>query len=132
MNHWIGQMAPDEGLEPTTLKTPKHQKILLTLLEYLLSPAVMAYPNFELPFTLHCDASEDGLGAVLYQKFDEKMKVIAYASRSLSPAEKNYHIHSGKLEFLAMKRAICDKYRPYCYIATSSPYIRIIIHYPMC
>ena len=45
--------------------------------------------------------------------------MIAYASRSLSPAEKNYHLHSGKLEFLAMKWAICEHFRDYLYYAPS-------------
>ena len=57
-------------------------------------------------FVLHNDANAEGLGAVLYQEQDNVMKVIGYASRSLTPAEKNYHMHSGKLEFLALKWAI--------------------------
>ena len=63
----------------------------------------MAFPDHEKPFIIHTDASNEGLGAVLYQKLDEKMRIIAYGSRTLSPAEKNYHLHSGKLEFLALK-----------------------------
>ena len=62
---------------------------------------------------LHTDASQDGLGAVLYQKQDGKLRVIAYGSRALSPAEKNYHVHSGKLEFLALKWSITDHFRIY-------------------
>jgi hypothetical protein len=34
-------------------------------------------------------------------------------------AEKNYHLHSGKLEFLAMKWAICEQFRDYLYYAPS-------------
>ena len=29
---------------------------------------ILAYANYEKPFKLHTDASENGLGAVLYQK----------------------------------------------------------------
>ena len=29
------------------------------------------------------------------------MKITSYASRTLTPAKKNYRLHSGKLEFLA-------------------------------
>ena len=77
--------------------TPSHQEILNNFLDELTSPPVMAYPDFTKPYVLHTDASQDGLGAVLYQKQDGKLRVIAYGSRALSPAEKNYHLHSGKL-----------------------------------
>ena len=45
------------------------------------------------------------------------MKVISYASRTLSQAEKNYHLHSSKLEFLALKWAVTEKFRDYLYYA---------------
>ena len=63
---------------------------------------ILAYVNYKKPFKLHTDASENGLGAVLYQKQDDGMEhVIAYASRTLSKSEQNYDTH--KLEFLALK-----------------------------
>ena len=65
------------------------------------STPIFAYPNYQLPFSLHTDSSTDGLGALLYQKQDGKLRVIAYASRSVSKAESNYPAH--KLEFLALK-----------------------------
>ena len=77
------------------------------------STPILAYPNYQLPFTLHTDSSTDGLGAVLYQKQDGKMRVIAYASRSVSKAETNYPAH--KLEFLALKWAVCEKFHEYLY-----------------
>ena len=83
--------------------TEQHQNILENLIESLKSPEIMAFPDFTLPFIVNCDASENGLGAFLYQKQNNEMKVISYTSRTLSPAEKNYHLHSGKLEFLALE-----------------------------
>ena len=72
----------------------------------------MAFPDFERPFTLHTDASYDGLGAVLYQHtVDGEFKVIAFASRALRPAEKNYH--STKLEFLSLKWSITEAFHDY-------------------
>ena len=75
------------------------------------STPILAYPDYQLPFTLHTDSSTDGLGAVLYQKQDGKLRVIAYASRSVSKAESNYPAH--KLEFLALKWAVCEKFHEY-------------------
>uniref|UniRef100_A0A3B1J7S5 ribonuclease H n=1 Tax=Astyanax mexicanus TaxID=7994 RepID=A0A3B1J7S5_ASTMX len=97
--------------------TEDHQQILERLINTLTNPPVLAYPDFRLPFTLHTDASEKGLGAVLYQRQEGRMRVIGYGSRTLTPAERNYKLHSGKLEFLALKWAICDKFRDYLFYA---------------
>ena len=66
---------------------------------------VLAYADYTKPFWMHTDASELGLGAVLYQDQDDgTTRVIAFASHSLSNSEQRYH--SSKLEFLALKWAI--------------------------
>lgn len=97
--------------------TPEHRAVVASLVDMLTSFPILAYPDFNLPFVLHTDASNEGLGAVLYQEQGGKLRVIAYGSRTLTPAEKNYHLHSNKLEFLALKWAICDKFRDYLYYA---------------
>ena len=52
---------------------------------------ILAYANYKKPFKLHTDASEHGLGVVLYQKQDDNMEcVVAYVSRTLSKPERNY------------------------------------------
>ena len=81
----------------------------------------MAYPDFSIPFRLHTDASQEGLGAVLYQNQQGKMRVIGFASRNLLPAEKKYHLHSGKLEFLALKWAVTEQFHDYLFYAPSLP-----------
>ena len=66
---------------------------------------VLAYADYKKPFRLNTDASECGLGAVLYQQRDYGTYiVIAYASRTLSKTERNYDAH--KLEFLALKWSV--------------------------
>ena len=77
----------------------------------LTSPPVLAYPQFQKPFELNTDASGKGLGAVLYQTQDNQKKVIAYVSRSLSRSEKNYSAF--KLEYLALKWAVTEKFSDY-------------------
>ena len=39
--------------------TEQHQNVLNQLLEFLLHPPIIGYPDFEQPFILHCDASQD-------------------------------------------------------------------------
>ena len=85
-----------------------HLQALNKLIDCLSSPPLLAYPDFNLPFVLHTDASASGLGAVLYQEQNGVLRVIGYASRTLTTAEKNCHLHSGKLEFLVLKWAVCD------------------------
>ena len=68
-----------------------------------MEPPVLAYPQFDQPYVLLTDAFKDDLGAIRYQQQEGKMRVIAYASRTLSPAEKNYRLHSSRLELLALK-----------------------------
>ncbi|MEW8546336.1 MAG: RNase H-like domain-containing protein, partial [Candidatus Thiodiazotropha sp.] len=105
-----GQLPSNQKVE----WTGKHQEILEELIDCLVQSPVMVYPKFDTPFSLHIDASHQGLGAVLYQRQDSgKQGVVAFASRTLTPAEKNYHMHSGKLEFLALKWAISDRFRDY-------------------
>ena len=84
-----------------------------TIIEKLTSPPILAYADYTKPFTLHTDASTEGLGAVLYQEQDVKERVIAYASRGLNKAERNYPAH--KLEFLALKWAVTEKFHDYLY-----------------
>ena len=89
------------------------QAIIDEVIDMLGSPLVMAYPDFDAPFILNCDASAHGLGAALYQQQDTELRVISYASGTLTGAEQNYHLHSGKLEFLALKWSVCDKFSDY-------------------
>lgn len=64
-----------------------------TLKTKLTTARVLAYPSFFKPFTIETDASIDGPGAVLQQvQDDSKLHPVAYASRSLTPAERNYRV----------------------------------------
>ena len=90
---------------------PEEQKAFETLQRLCTEAPVLAYVDFKSPFILHTDAGTDGLGEVLYQDQDGQRRVIAYASRSLCPSERNYPVH--KLEFLTLKWAITDMFHEY-------------------
>ena len=92
------------------------QSAFEVLKELCVNAPILAFPDYKLPFILHTDSSTEGLGAVLYQKQEGKLRVIAYASRSVTNTESNYPTH--KLEFLALKWAICEKFHEYLYGST--------------
>ena len=90
------------------------QKAIDELKKLCTSTPVLVYANYKREFQLHTDVSELGLGGVLYQKDDQgNQRVIAYASQSLTQTERNYPAH--KLEFLALKWVIMDRFHEYLY-----------------
>lgn len=89
------------------------EKAFEALKRNLTEAPVLAIANPKLSYVLHVDASREGLGGVLYQDQGEGLRPVAFVSRSLSPAEKNYPTH--KLEFLALKWAVVNKLHDYLY-----------------
>ena len=84
------------------------------MLEKLTTAPVLGYVDYTKPFIVETDTSHDGLGAVLSQEQDGRRRVIAYASRRLRPPEKNMQNYSSrKLELLALKWAVTEKFRSY-------------------
>ena len=65
-----------------------HQEAFEKLKQKMTESPVLAYADYTKPFWVYTDASERGLGAVLAQEQDQKEPAIAFASRSLSKAEK--------------------------------------------
>ena len=108
-----GERSKNKKLEAIKFKWGKEQEMAFNQLKKKISEdVVLAYPNFEQPFRLSCDASRNGLGAVLEQaQEDGKFRPIAFASRRTSAAEKQYPIH--KLEFLALKWSVTEKFKDY-------------------
>lgn len=90
--------------------TEDHHTVFEILKMRLTQAPVLACPDFARMFKLQTDASEHGLGAVLTQDFEEGERVIAYASRTLNGAERNYS--ATEKECLAIVWGI-RKMRPY-------------------
>jgi hypothetical protein len=108
-----GRHRKDIGHRVTWTWGSQQEAAFQQLKEALSSPPILGYADYALPFEVHTDASARGLGAVLYQEQDGQKRVIAYASRGLNKAERNYPAH--KLEFLALKWAVTEKFYDYLY-----------------
>ena len=85
------------------------------LKDALTTAPLLGYADFDAEFIVEVDACNHGLGAVLSQKKDDKLQVIAYASRSVSKSEISsaQKRSSRRLELLALKWAVADKFRNY-------------------
>ena len=112
-----GSRQQNKKLEQVNWKWKKEQQhAFMTLKKKICEDVVLAFANFNKPFRLSVDASRKGLGAALEQhQEDGKWRPVAFASRRTSSSEQNYPIH--KLEFLALKWAITEKFA--CYLRTS-------------
>ena len=88
------------------------QAAFQTLKQKLISPPILAYPDFKHSFTIATDASGSALGAVLSQEVEGEEKVIAFWSRQLNKAERNYS--TVEREALAVVAAI-KEFFPYLY-----------------
>ena len=81
-----------------------------TLRDALITAPILQMPDFTKKFTIRTDASYIGLGACLLQGEGDERMPIAYASRSLKPAETRYT--ATEIECLGMKWAV-NQFRPY-------------------
>lgn len=86
------------------------EKSFREIKQRLISAPILAAPDFSLEFMIHADASCQGLGAMLTQVHDGSEVVIAYASKGLSRAERNYSVT--ELEIYAVVFA-CETFKGY-------------------
>ena len=70
--------------------TPETEASFTTPKRTLSDGPVLVYPQFDKPFFLKTDASGVGLGVVLSQIVDGSERPVAFASRQLFKAERNY------------------------------------------
>ncbi|XP_050295859.1 uncharacterized protein LOC126735794 [Anthonomus grandis grandis] len=121
LTSWYRRFVPNFStiVSPLTSLTMKNVKFVWspecenafnTIKEKLVSAPVLSCPDFDLPFIIQCDASDFGLGAVLYQVQGDEEHAICFLSRSLTKNERRYS--TTEKECLAVIFAI-EKLRPY-------------------
>jgi hypothetical protein len=92
--------------------TDEQEKAFATLRDALCSKPILQFPDFTRPFVVTTDASGYAIGGVLSQGEIGKDLPIAYASRLLNNAEKNYS--TIEKELLAIVYCV-NYFRPYIY-----------------
>ncbi|GJS33245.1 putative reverse transcriptase domain-containing protein [Tanacetum coccineum] len=125
MNQFLGNLIDSQGLhfDPTKIEAVRNRASPTTPTEV---PPILALPEGNDDFVVYCDASLQGLGAVLMQK----EKVIAYASRQLKPHEENYTTHDLELGavIFALKIWRHYLYGTKCTIFTDHKSLQHILH----
>uniref|UniRef100_H3H512 RNA-directed DNA polymerase n=1 Tax=Phytophthora ramorum TaxID=164328 RepID=H3H512_PHYRM len=102
----------------------EHQVAFEAVKESLLHAPILALPDPDRPFSVVCDASDFAIGCALLQADTEgRERVIAFESRQLKAAEKNYPVHDKEL--LAMKYALV-KFR--VHLLGSKPFVIFTDH----
>ena len=84
--------------------TPTCQEAFDTLKAKITQAPALRMPTNTDPFCIETDGSGIGIGAILTQKQDNRWHPIAYISRSLNDAKRNYHV--ADLEMLAIVFAL--------------------------
>ena len=79
--------------------TTESQKAFDEIKSKFSSAPVLAYPNREIPFMVETDSSNFAIGAILSQTStkDNKIHPVAFFSRALNHAERNYPIYDKEL-----------------------------------
>ena len=85
-------VAPLEKLrkQKVVVWTPELAAIYTKIRNILESDLILSYPNWNHPFQVATDASNFGVGAVLYQEYDGKTHYISFGAKALSTSERNY------------------------------------------
>ncbi|KAG0820701.1 hypothetical protein G6F19_012320 [Rhizopus arrhizus] len=108
--------------------SPLQQKAYEQLKTMLLTVPVLRFPDFSRPFELHTDgACSSGIGVILCQRDprNHRAYAIAYASRSLTTAERNYGV--SEVEALAIVWGI----RKFAHYLTGTKFTVVTDHHAL-
>ena len=103
----------------------EQEKSFVTLKNMLCKEPILQLPDASKQFILRTDASQDGVGAVLMQESEGGIFPVAYHSRKLKAAEKNYSTVEKEL------LAVVDGIKKYYYYLFGAQFILETDHMPL-
>lgn len=113
----LNKLTSTKKTSPPFEWTPEASKAFKTLKNCLVHAPVLACPDFTLPFEVHTDASDYGVGGMLSQVVNGVEHPVAFMSRSLTGPERNYSVT--EREALAVLTAL-EHWR--CYLENGRPF----------
>ena len=110
--------------------TAECEGAMKTLKKALTTAPILAAPKLGHPFIIETDSSSKGIAGVLKQEQNNALRIIAYASRTLSKHEARYP--AIELEALGLLFAV-QKFRPYidgakCTVITDHAPLKALLH----
>ena len=79
------------------IQNKEHDKAFKELKEKITSQLVLSFPKREEKFWVETNTSRHAIRGVLSQEQERKQKLIAFLSRTMQPAERNYKIYNKEL-----------------------------------
>ncbi|KAK7089134.1 hypothetical protein V1264_024611 [Littorina saxatilis] len=81
-----------KGLPERVVWNEECEEAFTKLKQSLVCKPVLLLPDIDKPYTVRSDASDIAIGAVLLQDQGQGLQPVAYASRKLNKAERNYSV----------------------------------------
>ncbi|GKF24921.1 putative reverse transcriptase domain-containing protein [Tanacetum coccineum] len=125
VKNWTSPTTPTEK-NKNYVWSEEQESAFQLLKQKLCEVPILALPEGNDNFVVYCDASLQGLGAILMQR----EKVIAYESRQLKPHEENYTTHDLELGavIFALKIWRHYLYGTKCTVFTDHKSLQHILH----
>ena len=89
----------------------EHNELFGSIKNKITNASFLSHPDLTKGFEAYCDASIDGIGAVLAQKdHDGNLKIVQFSSKLFNKTQRNWHV--SEQEIYAVIHAV-EKWRPY-------------------
>ena len=91
---------------------PNHINTFNNIKQLIMETDMLYHPDPNRPFLVYCDASIDGVGAVLLQRdhLTNKLQPVSFCSKLFNKTQRNWHV--SEQEIYAVIHAV-EKWRPY-------------------